>query len=116
MEKEREVEAAMAEAAVMEAAVADLEVKSSHHSLIIHLPQQSPRQRIEEYVKQHSELSDTVPTKGNSKTELPQNLEDDGGKKVFFTCVSCIILVECQSIRWQCNPPFPHSSHSFSLH
>ncbi|KAL1267084.1 hypothetical protein QQF64_002759 [Cirrhinus molitorella] len=81
IDKEREAEAAMAEAAVMEAAVADLEMKKSSHSASIHLPQESSRQRTEEYVKQHSELSNTVSTRGNSKSELAQNLEDDRGKK-----------------------------------
>ncbi|XP_067282638.1 uncharacterized protein [Pseudorasbora parva] len=121
MEREREAEAAMAEAAVMEAAVADLEVKRSHHSASIHLPQQSPRQRTEEYVKQHSEPSDTVPTKDNAKTELPQNLEDEKEKGPSSQRYRVLSSWNAGHYRGsetveQSYPIFPQSSHSLPHH
>jgi len=92
-------------------------VKNSHHSSSIHLPLQSPRQRIDEYVKQHSELSDTVPTKGNSKTELPQNLEDEKNPSSVYRVLSSWNASQYSGSEneEQCNPPFPQFSHSFSL-
>lgn len=55
LEKEREAEAALAEAAVIEAAVANLDNPSDYKTQLIH--KQSPQQWTEQYVSEHSYLS-----------------------------------------------------------
>lgn len=56
LEKEGEAETARAEAAVMEAAVANLELAEINPKEQL-LPTQSPKERTEEYVNQHAETS-----------------------------------------------------------
>lgn len=103
----------------MEAAVIDLEVERCHHSSTIHLPQESPKQHTDEYVKQHSESSDIVPTKENSKPVLFQNLQNDSEKR-HSSPVYCVLSswngsqYSGSEKRQQCNPPFPNSSYSYS--
>lgn len=78
LEKEREAEAALAEAAVMEAAVANLEMTSDYK------PTQSSRQCTEQYVSEHSHINgsrlslrlESSPQSNHSHTHPDKKLQE----------------------------------------
>lgn len=82
LEKEREAEAALAEAVVMEAAAANLDAVSEHRAHLLTL--QSPKQRTEEYVSMHSQLNDSTQsfkTEPHSCSHLPHVQAVEGQDK-----------------------------------
>lgn len=67
LEKEREAEAAWAEAAVMEAAAADFEATNDNRTQL--MPMQSAQQCMEECISRHSSLSGSMHLLKDSRDE-----------------------------------------------